>query len=298
MKRRETTVGLLYPGEMGAAVARVLRAGGVSVVTTLEGRGAATARRCAEAGVTVLDSLRDVARRANVVISLVPPAHAAEVAEAYANVIELAPPTGVTYVDANSISPESASAIAETITRRGGSFVDAAINGLAKNLTLSGTLLLSGPRARDIAGLFDDAIRVRVLDGPVGAASAMKMLLGGLSKGLCALFLELALVAERRGMLSEMLKTTHGIYPGVRQVVDRMLPTYAEHASRRATEMRELHATASASGIEPCVIDAIARLHELLAQGDFTRASGADVDSIVRHLHAAGLLRAAESAAA
>jgi len=275
-------------------VARVLRARGANVVTTLRDRGRRTAERCAEADIAVLDSLTTVARKADVIISLVPPAAAAEVAEGYAKVMHLAP-AGVVYVDANSVSPESAAAIAETITRTGGSFVDAAVNGLAKNLTTSGTLFLSGTRAEDVAELFGDAVRVRVLGAEVGTASTMKMLLGGLSKGLCGLFLELALVADRRGMLGEMLKAAHEIYPGMLQVVDRMLPTYAEHASRRATEMNELQATARASGLEPCVLDAIGRLHELLAHTNFTTASGADVRSIVRHLRSAGLLCGAEA---
>jgi 3-hydroxyisobutyrate dehydrogenase-like beta-hydroxyacid dehydrogenase len=288
------TVGLLYPGEMGAAVARVLRGNGVAVVTTLRDRGGRTAERCAESGITVLDSLAILARQANIVMSLVPPSAAADVARSYANVMHLAH-AGTIYVDANSVSPESAAAISETITRKGGRFIDASINGLAKNLTTSGTLFLSGNGAEDVAQLFGDAIRVRVLGGEIGAASTMKMLLGGLSKGLCGLFLELALVAERRGMLGEMLKAAHEIYPGMQGVVDRMLPTYAEHAPRRATEMNELRATAETSGLEPCVIEAVSRLHELLAHTNFTTASGADVRSIVRHLRAAGLLSGSES---
>jgi 3-hydroxyisobutyrate dehydrogenase-like beta-hydroxyacid dehydrogenase len=290
MNRHETTIGLLYPGEMGARVASALRGGGATVVTTLRNRGGRTAERCAEAGIEVLESLADVARRSHVVISLVPPANALAVAEAYAELIPHAP-AGAIYVDANSISPESAATVGDVITRKGGRFVDAAINGLARNLTASGTLFLSGDRADDVASLFGDAVRVRVVE----SASLMKMLLGGMSKGICGLFIELALVAERRGMLGEMLKAAREIYPGIEQVVDRMLPTYAEHSGRRATEMRELRATAETSGVEPCVIEAIARLHELLAHTNFTAASGADVQSIVRHLQAAGVLSGAES---
>ena len=293
MNRNETTIGLLYPGEMGASIASVLRGGGATVVTTLRDRGGRTAERCAEMGIDVLDSLADIARRANVIISLVPPAAAVDVAESYAAVAQLAPARAI-YVDANSISPESAVAISEVVSGKGVRFVDAAINGLAKNLTTGGTLFVSGSRADDVASLFEGSIRVRVLGGEVGAASTMKMLLGGLSKGLCGLFLELALVADRRGMLGEMLEATQEIYPGMQAVVDRMLPTYAEHSVRRASEMRELNAIAQTSGVEPCVIDAIARLHELLAHTNFTTASGADVRSIVRHLRSAGLLSGAE----
>lgn len=294
MNRSQTIVGLLYPGDMGATVATILRRGGVTVVTTLRDRAERTAERCAEAGIELLDSLADVARRANVILSLVPPAAAMDVAYAYAAVSQFAP-AGAIYVEANSISPDLARSIAAQLARV--SVVDAAINGLAKNLTTSGTLFLSGGRADDVAALFEGLIRVRVLGGDVGSASTMKMLLGGMSKGLCGLFIELALVADRRGMLAEMLDATADIYPGMRKVIDRMLPTYAEHSGRRATEMRELLSTAQASSLEPCVIDAISRLHELLAATNFTTSSGADVRSIIRHLDAAGLVNGAESAA-
>jgi hypothetical protein len=93
----------------------------------------------------------------------------------------------------------------------------------------------------------------------------MKMLLGGVSKGVCALFLELALVAQTRGMLSDMLAECSRIYPGIQALVDRMLPTYAQHAGRRAEEMSELLATATAGGLEPCLLDAVSRMHELMA---------------------------------
>jgi hypothetical protein len=56
----DPTVGILYPGEMGAALGRLLREDGVRVVTTLEGRSPRTRRLCAEAGLSVLGSLAEV----------------------------------------------------------------------------------------------------------------------------------------------------------------------------------------------------------------------------------------------
>src|SRR5205814_4109392 len=134
---------------------------------------------------------------------------------------------------------------------------DAAINGLAKNITTSGTLFLAGERAAEIAQVFDGVIRMQILGREPGRASAMKMLLSGLSKGICGLFVELALMAHRQGMLSEMLEASGQIYPGMMAVVDRMLPTYAQHAWRRATEMRELEQTARSAGLQPRVIAAV-----------------------------------------
>jgi 3-hydroxyisobutyrate dehydrogenase-like beta-hydroxyacid dehydrogenase len=261
---RPRTVGVLYPGEMGAAGSALLRERGATVVTTLAGRGEATAERAAAVGVTVVDSLAEVVRRSDVVISLVHPAAASEVAGAYCTLAHLAP-RGAVYVDANSIGPEGAAEIARQVESAGVSFVDASINGLTGRLSTGGTLYLSGPRAGEVVDLFDGALRVRVLGAEAGRASAMKMLLGGLSKGLCALFAELALLAERQGMLPEMLEAVSRTYPGVAAVAERMLPTYPRHAGRRATEMSELESTAAAAGGEPVVIAAVRQVHDTLA---------------------------------
>jgi 3-hydroxyisobutyrate dehydrogenase-like beta-hydroxyacid dehydrogenase len=285
------TVGILYPGEMGAGVAAVLAQRGTRLVTTLRDRGEQTARRARSAGFEILDSLRDVVRAADVVISLVPPAMAEKVADDYCESARLAP-AGALYVDANSIGPELAATLAARVEGHGRGFVDAAINGLAKNLATSGTLFLSGPRADEVAGLFGDAIQVRQLGEQPGRASAMKMLLSGLSKGVCALFVETALTAHRHGMLFEMADSYTRIYPGIMALVDRMLPTYAQHAARRADETRELEQTAQAAGLEPCVLAAVRQVHELLAGVDFA-ASGQSAwttKSLIDALAAEGFL--------
>jgi 3-hydroxyisobutyrate dehydrogenase-like beta-hydroxyacid dehydrogenase len=276
-----STIGLLYPGEMGAAFASLRRDRGAPVVTTLHGRSEATAARAEASGAIVLDSLAHVVRVSDVLVSLVDPAAAEEVARAYCELAHLAPKHAV-FIDANSIGPAKARAIGRKVEQAGRSFVDGAINGLARNLATSGTLYLSGTRAEDVTGVFEGISRIRVLGGEPGRASAMKMLLGGLSKGLCALFTELALLAERQGMLNEMLEAAGRTYPGVTAVAERMLPTYPRHAGRRATEMYELEATArSAGGQVPAVIEAVRRFHEEMAMA-FASANGAGGDTEAR----------------
>lgn len=286
MSHRSLTIGVLYPGEMGASISALLRQRGMTVVTTLQGRGNATVARAAASGAHVLDTFSHVVRRSDVVISLVVPAAAEEVAQAYCNAGHLAP-AGAIFVEANSIGPDKAAAMARRVEACGRSFVDASINGLARNLATSGTLYLSGQRAAEIARLFDGVLRVRVLGDRPGRASAMKMLLGGLSKGVCALFTELALLADRQGMLDDMLEAASRTYPGVTSIVDRMLPTYPRHAGRRDTEMRELESTARGAGMAPGVIDAVRQMHADLARAWSAVPTGlesADVASLIREL--------------
>jgi 3-hydroxyisobutyrate dehydrogenase-like beta-hydroxyacid dehydrogenase len=264
------TVGLLYPGEMGAALACALRdtARVRRVVTIMSGRSAQTARRAADAGIVGLDSPTNVARESDLVLSVVPPAAAEDVADAWCRIADVAPRHGI-YADVNSVSPELAVAIGARVATTGHEFVDVAINGLAKTLRSAGTMYVSGKRADVVTSLFAGAMRVVNLGAEPGRASAMKMLLSGVSKGVCGLFMELAAVARQRGLYDELMRALEQIYPNVAALAERMLPTYPQHAARRAAEMRELEQTARASDVQPPVLGAVRELHEMLAATQF-----------------------------
>jgi 3-hydroxyisobutyrate dehydrogenase-like beta-hydroxyacid dehydrogenase len=293
---RSLAVAVLYPGELGVAFAAMLQARGMRVVTTLADRRESTSRRCREGGIEVLATLEQVVEQANVVISLVPPAAAEDVVDAYCKLIHLAPP-GALFVDANSIGPEMAANLATKVEACGVGFVDAAINGLAKNLRTSGTLYLSGARASEVASLVGDGMRMRMLPGGAGRASAMKMLLAGLSKGICALYTELALLAQRQEMQGEFAEAISKIYPGISALVERMLPTYALHAARRVTEMQELEQTSRWMGLEPCVIAAVRSVHENLAGVSFDAAAAQSAAALIEKLAEEQMLAADLTAA-
>src|SRR3954471_16147279 len=127
-------VGILYPGDMGAALGRVLTRRGVRCVTTLAGRGDETARRCREAGIAALDSFAGVVSEAGVVLSVVPPSAAEAIVDLYCRHAGLGP-AGALFVDLTSTSPELMTSLAARLEERGFGFVDAAVNGLAVNVT-------------------------------------------------------------------------------------------------------------------------------------------------------------------
>jgi len=294
MKVEPMTIGILYPGEMGAVLASVLRASGVRVATTLGGRSGQTVRRGRHSNIEALPSFRELVRQSNVVLSVVSPAAAQDVSDLYREVADLAP-QGALYVDLNSVRPELAVSLSEEFAETNVGFVDGSINGLAKNLTSGGTLFLSGSRASEVEELFKSHLRVKLLGDDIGRASGMKMLLAGVSKGMCGLFAELALQARRQGMLDELLSETSQIYPGIAALTNRMLPTYAQHAARRATEMQELEQTARSAGLEPCVIAGVREFHELVAAAtaEFARDDDKptpDLAELIERLDAAGLL--------
>jgi 3-hydroxyisobutyrate dehydrogenase-like beta-hydroxyacid dehydrogenase len=285
------TVGILYPGEMGAALGRVLRREGLRVITTLEGRGPRTIACCREAGLEVVPTLGEVAEAAEVILSLVPPVAAGQVAEQYASCRF---PAGVArrYVDLNSVAPATAHQIGQTVARRGVDFVDGAVHGLAAGLPERGTVYLSGPAAEGVAALLGRSLRVKVLGNEPGAASAFKMLVAGVNKGVVALLLEMCLAARQAGLLDELLACCKASYPGVLEVVERTLPTYPRHAGRRAEEMGELERTLGDLGLRPCLTrgarDLIAELSRL---GLEERPGGWSLREVIEEAHSRGLLR-------
>jgi 3-hydroxyisobutyrate dehydrogenase-like beta-hydroxyacid dehydrogenase len=281
------TVGILYPGEMGASLAAVLHAGGYRTVTTTVGRSERTSERCGASNIRALPSLAGVIRESQMVISLVPPAAAWELAVECRNWMAERNSAKL-FVDANSISPLTAQRIETLFDECGIGFVDASIHGLASQLQQRGTMFLSGSAAGEISPCFKGLARVVVLGGKVGQASMFKMLLGGMSKGIVALFIEMALAGHRAGMLDELLAQYRCFYPGLMEALDRLLPTYPQHAPRRTEELAELASTLRGLEFPPGMLVAagqmIAHIADLELPKRYPLHDGAawNVESVVR----------------
>ena len=179
-------VGLLHPGEMGAAVGLALQANGHEVVWVSDGRSAATRSRAEtfrDAG--TLGRLLD---EAEVLISICPPHAALDVAEAASGFDGL-------YVDANAISPMHAAEIASIHHR----YVDGGIVG-GPPQEPGTTLYLSGAEWEAVAALFRGSLfETRA----VANASALKQVYAAWSKGTSALLLAIRDVASHFGVEEE-----------------------------------------------------------------------------------------------
>src|SRR5437879_10584122 len=138
-----TIVGLLHPGDMGAAVGATVVAGGARVLWASEGRSAATRARAREVGLDDGGTLEAVVRASRVILSVVPPHGAAELARAVA-----ALGFRGLYVDANAVAPATAREIGRVVEAAGARFVDGGIIGPATR-TKHGAkrVYLSGPTA-------------------------------------------------------------------------------------------------------------------------------------------------------
>jgi 3-hydroxyisobutyrate dehydrogenase-like beta-hydroxyacid dehydrogenase len=249
MSRRadDCTVGVLYCGDLGAALARMLRKSGHRVVTTCKGRTRRTQERAEAAEIEILPTLDDVAASADVVISVVLPDAAEQVARHYADRRHLCPSESL-FIDANSISLPALSAVESVLAKAEIRFVDAAIHGGARTLKQAGAIYLSGPDAEEARPIFDSIVRVQLLGDQIGQATRMKLLMAGLSKSLNILFLEIAILAHKAKMSDQFLSESRSFYPGLMTAIDRMLPTYPQHAARRVTELQSIEEMARSIG--------------------------------------------------
>jgi len=188
-----TVVGILHPGEMGAAVGAALRERGVSVLWASAGRSSATAERAEAAGLEDAGDLGAVCRRCEVLLSICPPHAAVAVAQAAAGFAG-------TYVDANAIAPETARAIASVHPR----FVDGGIVGPPPTRAGATRLYLSGEEAERIAELFAGTnVDARAI---TGSASALKAGYAGWTKGSAALLLAVRELARAEGVEDALLE--------------------------------------------------------------------------------------------
>src|SRR4051794_27510626 len=140
-------IGLVSPGQMGAALGAALRGGGAQVLTTLEGRSERSRRLADGAGLTVLPTLREITEKSDVMLSVTPPGVAHEAARRIAETA----PLGTVIVDLNAVSPATMTAIAADLS--GHRVVDGAISGPPPSAQNRTTIYLAGPEASTVAGL-------------------------------------------------------------------------------------------------------------------------------------------------
>ena len=228
------TVGLLHPGEMGAAVGAVLRRQGVRVVWASDGRSEETRARAEDAGLEDVGSVSRVAE-ADVVFSICPPHAALDVARSLESF-------GGVYVDANAVSPATATKVAEVVDE----FVDGGIVGSPPREPGTARLYLSGDRASEVAELFaGSALDARV----VSNASAVKMAYAAWTKGTAAMLLAIRELARREGVEDTLLAEWDLSVPELRERYERARRSAEAKGWRWVGEMEEIAATFEADGL-------------------------------------------------
>jgi len=237
-------VAIIAPGEMGSGVGRRLVQHGLTVLTSLAGRSAMSVERATRAGLA--DAPDDDLAACDMLLSIVPPKDAVGLAERLRPALERAARKPL-YVDCNAVAPGTAQRIAEIVTATGAGFVDAGIIGPppADNPRAATRFYASGDAAAAFAALSAHGLTIRVLDGPVGAASALKMSYAGLTKGFTALGAAMMLGASQAGVGDALRQELSESQPHFLAFLQKAVPGMFPKAYRWIAEMEEIAAFAS-----------------------------------------------------
>jgi 3-hydroxyisobutyrate dehydrogenase-like beta-hydroxyacid dehydrogenase len=278
----EVTVGLLHPGEMGAAVGQCLATAGHRVLWLPEGRSPASAARAEAAGLTAASGgLAGLAEEADVIVSVCPPHAALEVAREVARfgLARRAAGFGGVYVDANAVSPATAREVARIVEAAGADYVDGGIIGTPPVAPGFIRLYLSGARAGEVQRLFAGGeVDAQVIGGDAAAAaSAVKMAYASWTKGSAALLLAARALARAEGV-EEALLTEWGIsQPGLADRSGRAAGSAAAKGWRWVAEMEEIAAAMAAAGLPDSFHRAAAEVYRrACAAGSPDTQNGAD----------------------
>ncbi len=167
-----STVAVLHPGRMGAAIAGQLSSSGRDVIYLPTGRSEASRNRATRAGMVAASSIGDLCRQADIILSICAPAAAEDVARLVgSNRFE-----GI-YVEANAISPARFPGIAKLLPQAT-AVLDGAIFGPPPSTHSQTVLYLAGDQesAKAVAATLSTAdVRVEHLLQDPPAASGLKM---------------------------------------------------------------------------------------------------------------------------
>ena len=255
------TIGVLHPGEMGSGVAASAKAAGARVLWVSEGRGAATRKRAEAEGLEDAGTMARLAREAQVILSVCPPASAMDVAKEVASHRF----TGI-YVDGNAVAPATTRKVGDIVTAAGATYIDGGIVGPPPRKPGVTRLYVSGNGAHDVAAMLNGGLlQVIAIDGPIGAASAVKMAYAGWNKTQQALLMAVRAYAMREGVEEALLQEWAISQPELPQRSEKAAAGTAAKAWLFVGEMEELAAAFAAAGVPGQFHDAGAEVYRRLA---------------------------------
>jgi 3-hydroxyisobutyrate dehydrogenase-like beta-hydroxyacid dehydrogenase len=261
MTRRKPRISFIGFGEAGQAIASGLLSGIERIaawdILFPQPDGASLKAAGEQMGVKLAHSVAGAVADADMVISAVTATSSYEAAESVASHLNGNP----YYLDINSVSPGKKQATAKLLDGRA-RYVDVAVIAAIHPKRHRTPLLISGPHAQAAAPLLQELeMQLRIADGGVGAAAAIKMIRSVMIKGIEALTLECFLAAHRAGIVDEVADSMKNNYPGLdfKKVADYNLERMASHGERRAAEMEESCATLRELGLDPLMTEGTVR---------------------------------------
>jgi 3-hydroxyisobutyrate dehydrogenase-like beta-hydroxyacid dehydrogenase len=259
-------VAVIAPGMMGAAVGKRLVDNGVKVLTSLKGRSAETATRAKAAGMAAAGDEEIAA--SDFILSILPPGDAVALAERFQPALKASNAKPV-YVDCNAINPKTVDRVAAVISPTDCPFVDSGIIGSPPKPGDAGPrFYASGPAAPRFATLRQYGLDVRVLDGAMSAASALKMSYAGITKGTQAIGAAMMLAATRAGSADALFAELSSSQKEMFSWFKRGLALMPSKAYRWVAEMHEIAGFVGEDPTAHELYEGAAHFYERIA-GDF-----------------------------
>ncbi|MBD2498575.1 NAD(P)-dependent oxidoreductase [Nostoc sp. FACHB-280] len=257
------TVGILSPGDMGQAIGSVLNQHGLRTIAALENRSPRTKQLAAAANIQDVGSLTQLVIESDVVLSVLVPAAAAEVAQQVAQVISNVGKQ-ILYVDANAIAPQKVKSIAQIIASSGATFIDASIIGPPPRVPGRTRIYASGKQAAEFQQLSNYGLDIQVIGDEIGQASGLKMSYAALTKGLTAISTELLIAAHRLGLDEQLWNEVSTSQPELAKILTRSVPSMTPKAHRWVGEMEEIAETFKEVGLTERIFYGAADIYRLV----------------------------------
>jgi 3-hydroxyisobutyrate dehydrogenase-like beta-hydroxyacid dehydrogenase len=257
-------------GEVGQLFSRQLAGKpgvGVTVYDILfadSAKGPELRRRAVEAGVHAAANLADACQGADLVISAV----TADSAVAAAEEASLGLGPSQTYIDLNSVSPQTKRRVGEAVQRNGAAFVEFAVMAPVSGLGIAVPILSGGETAQEVSERLNTlGMAITPVSCDIGIASASKLCRSIVIKGMEALMVDFTLASDRAGVMPAVLASLTASYPGMdwENLANTMISRVQRHGIRRAAEMREASRMIDELGLDGSLADAIAVRHETFA---------------------------------
>ena len=258
-----TVIAVHSPGAMGSAISLRLVEHGARVLTSLDGRSAATAERARAAGME--DVSPETVATADIILSIVPSGEAVALAERFVTLLSQSRHKPV-FIDCNALSPKTKAQVAVTLAQTGCDVIDGAIIGSPPQSGEKGPrLYVSGEQSGRASVLGTLGLDLRPIDGPIGAAAALKMSYAGITKGLTAIAVAMLLAASRSGAATELYRELGESLPQLLSRFKTGIPDMYPKAYRWVTEMREIAAFLSEDKAAAMIFEGAAQLYDRLA---------------------------------
>jgi 3-hydroxyisobutyrate dehydrogenase-like beta-hydroxyacid dehydrogenase len=275
------TIVVIAAGEMGAAIGQRLRLRGATVRTALKGRSQATIARARAAGLVAVEDEASLVENADFVLSVMPPGEAKGLAQRLAPALTALAAKPV-FADCNAVAPATVRDIAAVIAPTGCAFADIGIVGgpPPKEGDTSPRLYVSGEGARRALALKDFGLDMRLVDGGIGEASAVKMGYACMTKGSQAIGAAMMLGAMRNNVAPIVKDALGDSMPELLRYSARQMPRMYPKAYRWVAEMEEIAKFLAADPGASQMLAGAAKLYAQIAEDFEKRAADGTVATI------------------